>query len=131
MEPFVLIIAHHDDDIGIDHGELVAELLHGAAITFIPFLAHLEAGLFLEIHLPAPRFDQLREIVDAPAERMLLVLAIIGGAQIPAFRRGRQQRPVRGAEAKDDISHGAFLLAYQRRSPGAVHDVFLVAEAFQ
>src|SRR6516164_3263174 len=105
MEPFVLIVAHHDNDVGINGGDLVAELLHRPAIAIEPLLADLEAGLLFEILFPAPRFDQLRETIYAPAERVLRVLAIIGGAQVPTLGRRRQQRSVRRAEPENDIGH--------------------------
>ena len=71
MEPFVLVVAHHHDDVGIDLGSLLGEPIHGAVIALKVLLPHLEARFLLEVPLAAPGFDQLRKRVDASAERML------------------------------------------------------------
>ena len=88
LEPFVLIIADHDDDIGIHLGDFFGQGVHTFLVAGVAAFAHRHLVLGAQIFVLA-QFQQLFVIIKLAAERMRRIFPVALGAQVPFLGRRR------------------------------------------
>ena len=102
-EPFMLIIADDDEDIGFGRGKDLAEgieLLLAAIVMGLSRRRGVARGKIVGL----AQGIELVEAVSVAAEGEGLVAAIGCGAAISFLRRRRQHRAMRGADAQNQLS---------------------------
>src|SRR6185312_7268368 len=103
-EPFMLIVADDDDDIGLGTGEDVAQRIELLLATIVIRLARRRRVARGEI-LGLAQDVELIERIIAAAKGEGLVAAIGGGAAVPFLRRRRQHRAVRCPDSENQLGH--------------------------
>ncbi len=101
-----LVVADHHHHVRRRLGEHLAQGRDGPLAAVEPFVGDLWDELGGDV-LAGPGRLQFRIGPDPAAEGMG-VLAVVRGAEMPVLRRGGQHRPVRGADAQDDLRHLRF-----------------------
>src|SRR6185295_17273714 len=98
-----LIVAKDDDRIGRSLLEFLSEYFHRTAALLKTIAADFDGYLIGE---PGrTQLHQFFEVVSLAAKPMFLIFAIGFRAQIPLFRRRRQQGPVRRSYTQYDFGH--------------------------
>jgi hypothetical protein len=81
----MLIVAHDQNDVRINIGELLAESVQRALIALMATAPHVNGHFLVKILLVSPKLDQLGKSIEAATEGMLRVPTVIRGTQIPTF----------------------------------------------
>src|SRR5258707_1053368 len=103
-EPLMMVVADDDEYVGIGLREALAQHIELTLTARVTLVANIDRVLVLE-SLALAQLIKLLEVVRAGPECQLLVLAIHVSAQIPLMRRCRQERPMRSAKPKNNLSH--------------------------
>ncbi len=98
-----LVVADHHHDVGRRLPEHPAQGGDGRLAAVEALVGDLGGQLGGEVLAGALRLQLL--VGPDPAAKRMGVLAVVGGAQAPVLRRCGQHRPVRGADAEDDLGH--------------------------